>query len=259
MTPHFEASVDDDEPAAGLDERPVGIGLEQVRAGEPGAPIHPVDADEDEVDVDGPQGCHRERADERVGRRPDAAGQDDRLVRAAGLVEHVADADRVGHDGQAGDVGQPLRERERRRPGRDGDRHAGLDQRDGGVRDRVLLALLERRLQREARFEQGGVGDRCRAAVDLLEKAALVEDLEVAPDRHVRDAELAHQVGDAHGAVLADAVEDQGLTLPGEHQAATAPCHVDASARTSTAPFVRRQHCRVNARKSTRSNTQDHQ
>ena len=57
-----------------------------------------------------------------------------------------------------------------------------------------------------------------RPAVDLLEQAALVEDLEVAPDGHVRDAELADEVGDADRAVLADAVEDECLTLAREHQ-----------------------------------------
>ena len=62
-------------------------------------------------------------------------------------------------------------------------------------------------------------GDRRRAAVDLLEQPALVEDLEVAADGHVRDAELAHEVGDADRAVLADAVEDEGLALTREHQA----------------------------------------
>ena len=54
--------------------------------------------------------------------------------------------------------------------------------------------------------------------MDLLEQAALVEDLEVAADGHVGHAELAHEVGDAHGAVLAHAVEDERLTLAREHQ-----------------------------------------
>ena len=54
--------------------------------------------------------------------------------------------------------------------------------------------------------------------MDLLEQPALVEDLEVAPNGHVRDAELAHEVGDADRAVLADAVEDEGLALAREHQ-----------------------------------------
>ncbi len=55
--------------------------------------------------------------------------------------------------------------------------------------------------------------------MDLLEQAALVEDLEVAANGHVGDAELAHEVGDADRAVLADAIEDECLALAREHQA----------------------------------------
>ena len=40
------------------------------------------------------------------------------------VVQHVRDADRVGDDGEAGDVGQALGERVGRRAGRDADRHA---------------------------------------------------------------------------------------------------------------------------------------
>ena len=54
--------------------------------------------------------------------------------------------------------------------------------------------------------------------MDLLEQAALVEDLEVAADGHVGHAELAHEVGDADGPVLAHAIEDERLTLAREHQ-----------------------------------------
>ena len=54
--------------------------------------------------------------------------------------------------------------------------------------------------------------------MDLLEQPALVEDLEVAPDGHVGHAELAHEVGDPHGPVLAHAIEDECLTLAREHQ-----------------------------------------
>ncbi len=56
--------------------------------------------------------------------------------------------------------------------------------------------------------------------MDLLEQPALVEDLEVAPDRHVRHAELADEVGDPDRTVLADAIEDERLALARQHQAA---------------------------------------
>ena len=52
-----------------------------------------------------------------------------------------------------------------------------------------------------------------RAAVDLDHEALVVEQLEVAPDGHVRHAELADEVGHANAAVLAHAVEDVGLAL----------------------------------------------
>ena len=96
--------------------------------------------------------------------------------------------------------------------------HPGLDERDRGIGDGVLLALLESRLGREPGLEQRRARDRRRPAVDLLEQPALVEDLEVAADGHVGHAELAHEVGDPDRAVLADPVEDECLALPSEHR-----------------------------------------
>ena len=67
MTPHLNR-VGARRPGGGRPsiERPVGVRLEEVRAGEPGPRVHAVDADEDEVDVDGPERGDRERPDERV-------------------------------------------------------------------------------------------------------------------------------------------------------------------------------------------------
>ena len=93
--------------------------------------------------------------DQRLRRRPHAAGQDDRLVRAADLVEDVGDAGRVGDDGQARDVGEPLRERVGRGARGDADRHPRLDEGDGRVGDRVLLGLLHRGLRGEPGLEEG--------------------------------------------------------------------------------------------------------
>ena len=89
--------------------------------------------------------------------------------------------------------------------------------------------------------------------MDLLEQPALVEDLEVAADGHVRDAELAHEIGDADRAVLADAVEDEGLALAREHQRthlATTEPSVDAQLATSPSDST---DCRPTDRKSTYS------
>ena len=49
--------------------------------------------------------------------------------------------------------------------------------------------------------------------MDLLDQAPVVEQLEIAPDGHVRDAEIPRQVRDPDPAVLADAVEYQRLAL----------------------------------------------
>ena len=150
---------DDDEPPAGLDERPVGLGLQQVRGREPGARVHAVDAHEHEVEVDRPQGGDRERPDERVRRRPHAAGQDDRLVGAAAVVQHVRDRHGVGDDGQARHVDEP--------PGEGVGGRAGGDGRSPCPARRAAAAasamasfsdLLERRLGREPGLEQGAAG-----------------------------------------------------------------------------------------------------
>ena len=138
--------------------------------------LHPVDAHEHDVEMDAPQGRHGERADERVARGADAAGQDDRLVVAGRRVERVRDRDRVGHDGQAGDVDEGPGEGVGRRPGRQPDGHARLDEADGGRGDRLLLVLLEGRLGREPGLEQRRCpAERGRAAVDLLDESLLVE------------------------------------------------------------------------------------
>ena len=53
-------------------------------------------------------------------------------------------------------------------------------------------------------------------AMDLLEEAALVEKLQVAPDGHVRNAQLAHEIGHADAALLPNPIEDERLPLSGE-------------------------------------------
>ena len=49
--------------------------------------------------------------------------------------------------------------------------------------------------------------------MDLDDEALVVEQLEVAPDRHVRHAEVADKVGHPDPAILAHTLEDVGLAL----------------------------------------------
>ena len=74
---------DDGQPAGRAGQGPVGLCLQQVGAGEPGALVHAVHAEEDQVEVERPQRRHGHRADQGVRRRADAAGEHDGLVRVA--------------------------------------------------------------------------------------------------------------------------------------------------------------------------------
>ena len=212
-TPHLVWS------ATTISRRPASTSVRSVSASsrfgevKPGVLVHAVDAEQDEVEMDAPQGRHGERPDERVRGRPDATGQDDRLVRAARLVEDVGRPGRVRDDGQA-PGSRPAAGRSRRSSSRPRSRSpTRLDVADRGVGDRLLLELLEGRLGGEARLELGAPGERGRSAVDLLDEPLVGEQLEVAPDRHVRHAQLADEVGHPDAAVLAHPVEDVGLAL----------------------------------------------
>ena len=54
--------------------------------------------------------------------------------------------------------------------------------------------------------------------MDLFEQATIVQHLEIAANRHVRDAECPHEIGNPNGSVLTDTIEDECLALPREHQ-----------------------------------------
>jgi hypothetical protein len=49
--------------------------------------------------------------------------------------------------------------------------------------------------------------------VDLFDQAALVQQFHIASDRHVGHAQVTDELGHPDAAVLADAIEDVGLTL----------------------------------------------
>jgi hypothetical protein len=49
--------------------------------------------------------------------------------------------------------------------------------------------------------------------MDLLEQAAFVQELQVAPDGHVGDTQRLHKIGHANSTVLAYLLENQSLAL----------------------------------------------
>ena len=101
--------------------------------------------------------------------------------------------------------------------GRDGHGHARLDQRCGRARDGQLGLVLEGALGVEAGLVHGRLAQQRGAAVDLDQVALALERLEVAAHGHVRDAELAHQVRDAHGPIGLEPLEDVGVALRSQH------------------------------------------
>jgi len=74
--------------------------------------VDTVSAHEDDVDVEGPYDLHRERTDEGIRWRSDAAAQDDRLIRPAFPVQGIGNGDRVRQNREPGYV-QRARARER--------------------------------------------------------------------------------------------------------------------------------------------------
>ena len=133
------------------------------------------------------------------------------------LVEDRGDLHAVRHDGDAGHVEQPVRQRPGRGAGREPDGEPGLHQRVAAARDRVLLVALAHGLRLEARLVGAGAARDGGAAVDLVDQALAGQLVEVTAHRHVRDVELAGQVADPHRAPLPDAVGDVGLSFPREH------------------------------------------
>ena len=88
----------------GGDEGPVGLGLHEVGRAEAGSFGDAVHAHEHRVEVERAQRPDGDRADQRVGRGADAAGEHHRAIGTLRLVQHLGDPDRVGHDREVGDV-----------------------------------------------------------------------------------------------------------------------------------------------------------
>jgi hypothetical protein len=201
------------------DEGPVGLGLGEVGGGQPGLRIEAEAPEEQQVEVERPDGQVGDGADQRVGGRTHAAGQDHRVgrpVEPTRPAERVHHGQRVGHDGQPGHVQQALGQRQRGRPGRDRDGGPRPDQPRRGAGDRVLLRALEDELGLQARLMAGGWRPRQDGApVDLFHQAIPGQDLKVPADRHVRNAESLGEIAHPRAAVAPDGLQDERLTVSG--------------------------------------------
>jgi hypothetical protein len=131
-------------------------------------------------------------------------------------VQRLGHRQRVRHHRQPGHVPQQQRQRPGRGAGGQPDGLAGTHQVGGRGGDGLLLGLLAQRLGLEARFVGAPARRHGGPAVHLVDQPAPGQRVEVAPDGHVGDAELRHQVGDLRGAVLADPLQDPAPPLLGE-------------------------------------------
>jgi len=176
-----------------------------------------VHTEEQQVEVHLTQGRHRHRTHESVRWRADAAGQDDRAPGRHPALQGLRDLHAVGDHREVGYLRQALGKCPGGGAGGQPDRHARLDQRSCGSRDRVLLRLLAHPLGLEARFlgAQGCVGR--GAAVDLVDEPLAGQDVQVTADGHVRDPEEVGQQGHAHRSATTDLVRDAGLSFGGKH------------------------------------------
>ena len=155
--------------------------------------------------------------DERVRWGADAAGQHDGAVGTLRLVQHLGDANRVGDDGEIGDVDDVVRQLPRRGAGSDADRATRPDRRGTRHRDGVLLAHVAQRLG----FETGLVGRafvaQRRAAVHLQQQPCLVEQVEIAAHGHVADGQKRCQFADANRAAATHLGDDDLVSLTCQH------------------------------------------
>jgi len=63
------------------------------------------------------------------------------------------------------------------------------------------------------------------AAVHAFQQPTASQGLDVATDRHIRDAEGSHEVGNSDGSGIVELVQDSRVTLAGEHLPLTLPDH----------------------------------
>ena len=165
------------------------------------------------------------RADQRIGRGPDTAGENHREPgRAAaggpGAFHQVRGPDGVRHDRKPGNLAQVPGQLEGGGPGGERDRGTGRDLGSGCPRDGLLLRPLEHGLGVEAGLVAARHARHHRAAVHLLDQPRPGQHLQVAADRHVRDAEALGKVAYPRAARAPDVLQDQRLPVLGEHLSA---------------------------------------
>ena len=218
-TPHLVWSATTTQPLRRRDQRLVGLGLEQVRRREARVLAHSVHAHEEHVDVERTERRRRDRADERVGGRPDAAREDDGQVGPLLGVEDVGDRQRVRDDRQVRACGAGAWRAARsscRRRARPPDRARRARSRPGrsppsprpagGTSPRSPARRRSGATASSPRRAPSRPGPHCASSV------------EVAPNGHLGHSELLRQFAHAHRAVAANLLDDHHLTLSGEHR-----------------------------------------
>jgi hypothetical protein len=181
--------------------------------------------------VEGPDRQVGDRADQRVRRSTDPAGQHHRIggaVESPCPVEQVHHAQRVRHDGEPRHVEQALGQRERGCPRGQRDRRTRPDQAGRRAGDRGLLRPLEHQLGLEAGIVAGGRPRQDRPPVHFLYQAILGEHLKVSADRHIRNAEPLSEIADACAAIAPDGLQDERLAVSGKHPLLP-PCRAEGA------------------------------
>ncbi|OIQ71328.1 hypothetical protein GALL_470560 [mine drainage metagenome] len=181
-----------------------------------------MDAEEQTVDAQRAECGHRERPDQRVGRRAGPAGQHHVETGARRAVQGLGDGQGVRHDRQRTQgrgLGDQCGEQVGRRSCGQRDRRVRLDEGERCARDRLLLPGGPGALRLETRLVARATALRRvdGAAVHTPQQTRLRELADVPADGHVGDAEALDQVGDADRTAGAHHRDDLVLALPGEH------------------------------------------
>jgi hypothetical protein len=130
-------------------------------------------------------------------------------------------------------------EQPRGRACRQADRLARFHEGPRRARDRLLLLDLLVRLRLEAGLVRARPCRDGRPAVHLVDETGAREHVEIPPDGHVGHAEQLRQLADARGTGATDFLQDQLLTLLGEHLVPLTISHRIEQGLTRTAVVAR--------------------